>query len=333
MTIQKIDDLPSDNHTIVAEELNKNILFVAVSVHMWRGQFKIHNALVKLGKTELAKDVVTNPRWDLFPKVWREKFTAVEGRIKKVIEQTAVGADGVKFPIRGIHVIARKAAPKFFQDITIIEQQDFKPLVEEFSKRWPETVQMLKAGFEDEEAWVTAARHLPATSNDLAKRFWIERVVVPIRLDSNAEFDKLVGEEVEEFAEEIKQYGQQFTKNVAELVIKGLEDELKLAVDNLLERINDKGVIKSGTLGMVHTAFNKLQNFDFVMTDELKAKIVQAKKLMTENGPKDFNDDLKEGGTKITAQLVTYLKAVREQAATDAAIVRSFGRARRSIRT
>jgi hypothetical protein len=315
-----------------SSELSKNILFVAIYVHLWRGQFKIRGVSVQLDNVELVNKLITNPRWNLFPQEWKEKFTAVENKIKRVITELSVNTDSVKFPIKGVHIIARKSAPLFFQQINDIERKDFKPLVDIFTARWMEIVDKLQNDFDDPNAWSVASKFLPSSGPDLSKRFWIERVVVPITLDSQERFGELMGIEVDEYADEIKRYGEQFTKNVATLVTKGLEDELKSAVDNLTERITDKGIIKKGTLGLVNTAFNKLQSFEFVMTDELKAKIKDVKAVLDNSSAQDLNKDLKEDAGKVSEQLATYLKAVKAQVESDASTVRTFGRARRAIR-
>lgn len=312
----------------IAKTLNNGVVFIAVYTHMWTGQAKIRNALVKLGKEELARELVTNPRWNLLPDSWRKKFSGVHSQIQKVIDQSSIGSDEISFPIRGVHIIARRVYPDFAKSIKEIELNDFNPLVQQFTKQWPDIVEQFRKKVTDPTVWATLSSKFP-TSTKLAYKFWIEIIRVPIKLGTDTTLEAVDDQEMKEIVEQ----GQRFTKNIANLVVRGLEDELRGSIDNLLERINNKGVIKQGTLEMVKTAFKKLQDFDFVMTEELKTKINANKDLLLESDCKDLNHDIRHDTGEMAGNLAKYLQVVREQSAADANITRVFGRGRRSIRT
>lgn len=338
--------MQTDKHAYIATELSKNVAFVMVSVHRFRGLYKIPNATVEFANTTLKKDMVTNPRWDLIPKRWNEKFNTVESNIKSLIHSYCVenpeekteqnGTEAIrKFPLRGVHIIPKKSMFTFFDEVKKIEAIQFKPLVKSFGDDWKNIVTSLQLRTDDQPAavWMTMAKHLPTSSVDVMNRFWIEKIIVPITIDSNVGLETLTGKEAEDYVQEIKSYGQQFTKQVTDMIVTGLEDELKNAVDNLTNRISEGGVIKSGTLDIVKTAFQKLQSFDFIMTDDLKKKMKAAQFVMGDATPKELNKDLKESGTSsITAKLSEHLKAVRDQCIADAAVARAHGRGRRNIK-
>ena len=322
-----IQDLlaPTDS---IAKTLNNGVVFIAVYTHMWTGQAKIRNALVKLGQEELARELVTNPRWNLLPASWRKKFSGVHSQIQRVIDQTSINASEISFPIRGVHIIARRSYPDFAKSVKEIEQNDFQPLVKQFVKQWPNIMDQFRKQITEPHVWQALSSKFPSQTK-LADKFWIEIIRVPIKLGTDAALEAVDDQEMKDIVEQ----GQRFTKNIANLVVKGLEDELRDSIDNLLERINNKGVIKQGTLDMVKTAFKKLQDFDFVMTDELKAKINTHKSVLMASDCKELNHDIRHMEGQMASNLTKYLQVVREQSAADASIARAFGRGRRSIRT
>lgn len=313
----------------IAKTLNNGVVFIAVYTHMWTGQAKIRNALVKLGKEELARELVTNPRWNLLPNAWRKKFSAVHSQIQKVIDKSSIDSDEISFPIRGVHIIARRSYPDFAKEVKEIDTNDFQPLVIQFVKHWPDIIEEFRKKITEASVWAALSSKFPSPTK-LTEKFWIEIIRVPIKLGVDTATLEAVDEH--EMQDIVKQ-GQRFTRNIANLVVKGLEDELRESIDNLLERISTKGVIKQGTLEMVKTAFKKLQDFDFVMTDELKAKINTNKDLLMDSDCKDLNHDIRHDTGDMASSLVKYLQVVREQSAADATLVRAFGRGRRSIRT
>lgn len=312
----------------IAKTLNNGVVFIAVYTHMWTGQAKIRNALVKLGKEELARELVTDPRWNLLPDSWRKKFSGVHSQIQKVIDQSSIGSDEISFPIRGVHIIARRTYTYFAKSVKEIEKNDFQPLVSQFVKHWPDIVEQFRKKVTDPMVWSALSSKFP-TQTKLSDKFWIEIIRVPIKLGMDTTLEAVDDREMQEIVEQ----GQRFTKNIANLVVRGLENELHDSIDNLLERINTKGVIKQGTLEMVKTAFKKLQDFDFVMTDELKTKINANKSLLMDSDCKDLNHDIRHDSGEMASSLVKYLQVVREQSAADATIARAFGRGRRLIRT
>jgi len=322
------DQPVTGSYSDIAQTLDNSVVFIAVYTHMWTGQSKIRNALVKLGHTELEKDMVTNPRWNLLPEDWRKKFTGVHSQVQRAVDQASVSSDDVSFPIRGVHVIARRAYKEFATQIKDIEKNDFVPLVRQLVKQWPQIVDDFRKDIKDPVVWAALAPKLPQASR-LSEKFWIEIIRVPIKFSTDTTLEAVSDIEMVEIAEQ----GQRFAKNIAGMIVGGLEDELRNSIDNLLGRIHEKGVIKQATLDMVKAAFKKLQDFDFVMTDALKEKINQNKELLMNSDYKELNNDIRHDTGQIAATLVKYLQTVREQSIADAAIVRAFGRTRRAIRT
>ena len=317
----------TDDDDVIAQTLNKSVVFIAVYTHMWTGQSKIRDALVKMGHAEIAKQLVTNPRWNLLPSAWRKKFTAVHSKVQSVITKTSISSDELTFPVRGVHVISRNRYSEFAKTLKEIDTNDFQPLVKQFTTEWPSIVEGVLSQVDDLTVRSALSAKLPKTAEHLARKFWVEVIRVPIQLGGNFEAVD------DETMQEIEEQGKQFTRNVAGMITQGLEEELRNSIDNLVERIDSKGIVKAGTLDMVKTAFRKFQDFEFVMTDELKDKMKEAQKRLGEYDHQELNKDLKHGEGNTAIKLLKVLKSVREQSVTDAAVIRSFGRARRSIRT
>lgn len=328
----KAKELPlqlSDVH--VASELDKHILCCAITVHMWRGQFKIRDALVRVGEIKLADEIVTNPRWKLMPDAWSAQFGKVEQEINGLVDRTRpLNSDTHKFPLKGIDIIPRKAAPKLFKDIKSIETEKFNPLADKFVEAFPEIAEELKKQVGDSNFQMIRP-FLPTNMVNLRSRFHIEKHVVPIHFSTAGEFQEYMGEEANEFAEEIGEYAKDFATSTAQTIVSGLQDEMLKAIQNLQERISDQGVIKGGTLDMVKRAFEKIDGFSFCMTPELLQKMKVAKMQLGATDHLDLNRDLKHGTGDVAKGLSSVLGELTKQCESEAAAVLAHGRARRSI--
>lgn len=318
----------------VAQELDRKVLFVSITVHMWRGQRKAEDADVKVGEDVLPDDLRTDPRYKLMPKVWASRFTEVEGRIRRLVdEHTPRNTEVATLPLRGIDIIPRKEAKAFFDKIRELEDKVFQPLVDQFCAEWPQLVADLKNRLLNEEKkpelWERTARLLPATPAEVRRKFRIEKRVIPISFDTKIAL--LDGQDAEEFVDEVQKGISEFARATALTIVTGLQTELNEAVDNLTNRILDKGVIKSGTLNMVKLAFEKIRGFEFAATPELKKRIHEVQQQLDELDHTDLNRDLRHDAGAVAAQLASSLKELRAQTAAEAKALRGFGRQARAL--
>lgn len=339
-------ELQSNGHTNITSELTSAIDFISFSVHLWRGQYKARSAQVTVADTDVQK-LVTKPRWDLMPETWHKRFTIIEGKIRSAVNQAAVlnPADAdedneelrelFKFPVRGVRIIPRSNRNKLFDEIDTVENEEFKPAVDEFVAAWSairEQIRVSVASYPP-EIWNAISALLPATADKLRRYFWVDKLLVPIKMADDTELELLTGEKLEQHMDRARVYGANFTQRVTQMIIEGLESELKSAVDNLTNRIKEGGVIKEGTLNPVRNAFQKFKSFDFLMTDDLQTRMAIMAVTLGEYDCTDLNKDLKEAGAKsITVKIASGLKEIREKCVADMAVAKSRSKGWRNIR-
>jgi len=322
----------------LTKELDKHILCCKITVHMWRGQFKIRDAKVKVGEIQLNDELITNPRWKLLPDKWAEKFNKVEQKINNLVDRyRPLNSENCKFPLPGVEILPRKVAPKVFRQIKQIEETEFHPLVDEFVKAFPSIVETIKTNLTKEDAskgekqFNMLLPFLPRDQNWLRDKFWIEKQVVPIKFAEGAVFGLFEGDEAEEFADEIGKYAENFSRNVAQTIVAGLHEEMAKAVANLEERIATEGVVKGGTLGMVRRSFEKIKNFSFCASPEMLAKIQAVEQHLSFTSHREINEDIRHGSGDIARGLSKVLADLTKHCAAESASLMAHGRTRRTL--
>jgi len=328
----------------ITTQLAKSVAFVVVSVHMWRGQYHIRGAKVDVSGKEISDKVTTKPRWNLMPPKWREKFTNVESKLKACITKARIlNPDSdiddlgelLRFPIRGLSIIPRSRLVSLFDELEQIENGEFKSTVEAFCEDWTQVTEWARQEVKDHppEVWNAVRSFIPISAAAAGEKFSVEKIVIPIQLDEGVDMEYLSGVNATGYVKKMKEYGQNFTKRVADTIIVGLQDELGAAVDNLVNRIGEGGIIKNATIAMVRNAFDKYRAFDFLMTTDLQMKMSDLSASLGEYDCSDLNKDLKDAGAQsVTVKLAEHLKAVRAQCTEETAVMRAHGRGKRTIK-
>jgi hypothetical protein len=328
----------------ITGQLAKSIAFVVVSVHMWRGQYHIKGAKVEVSGEELSEKLTTKPRWHLMPPKWRERFTNVESKLKACINRARIlnpdtddddVGELLRFPVRGISIIPRSRLINLFDELDKIEKGEWQAAIETFEQDWPQVVEWARSEVKDHppEVWNVIRGFLPTSPKAAAERFFIDKIVIPIKLDGSTDLEYLTGKDAQQYIGKMKEYGQNFTKRVADTIIVGLQDELNNAVDTLVNRVGDGGVIKNSNLLAVKNVFEKYRAFDFLMTDDIQQQMGSLAQQLGEYDCSDLNKDLKESGAQsVTIKLAEHLKQVRLQCADHTAVMRAHGRGKRTIK-
>lgn len=327
-----------DNGVYLAKELDEHILCCKITVHMWRGQFKVRDARVRVGDVQLAEDLITNPRWKLLPDQWADRLKKIEHKINNLVDRhRPLNSESCKFPLPGVEILPRKVAPKLFKQIKDIEEKEFHPTVDKFIEAFPTIVESIRASLtkEDpvkgEKQFNLLRPFLPVDMARLRDRFWIEKQVVPIRFSEGAAFGLFQGNEAEEFADEIGKYVENFSRNMAQTIVAGLNEEMAKAVANLQERIAEEGIIKGGTLDMVRRAFEKIRNFSFCASPDMLARIKAVEQHLNATSFQELNEDIRHGPGNIVRGLSQVLADLTEQCNAEKAAMLAHGRARRTL--
>ena len=328
----------------ITSQLARSVAFVVVSVHMWRGQYNIKGAKVEVSDKEVSAKLTTHPRWYLIPPEWRERFQTIESKLKGcVLKAKIINPDDedqdvkqvLRFPIRGVSIIPRSRLVDLFEQLEDIESTEFKTAIAQFEAKWPDIIEWAKGEVKEHppEVWNAIRAIMPKSGSEAAKRFSVEKVVIPIQIGSAMDLEYLSGQDATKYIGKMKEYGKNFTKIVADTIIVGLQDELNDAVDTLVNRVGEGGVIKNSNLQAVQNVFEKYKSFDFLMTPDLQDQMFKLATQLGELDAQDLNKALKEtGATSVTAKLADHLKVIRTQCAEQSAVIRAHGRGKRTIK-
>ena len=327
----------------ITGQLARSIAFVVVSVHEWRGQYHIKGSKVEVSGEELSDKITTKPRWNLMPPKWREKFTNIESKLKACITRARIlnpetddddVKDLLRFPVRGLSIIPRNRLVTLFDELDVIENGEWNAAIKAFSDDWLNIVEWARSEVKDNEAaWNVIRMLLPASPKAAAERFFIDKIVIPIKLDGATDLEYLAGQDATQYVGKMKQYGKNFTERMVQTIIVGLQDELNGAVDKLVNRVSEGGIIKDSNIKSVRNIFEKYRSFDFLMTYELQMQMSNLAQELGEYDCTDLNKDLKDSGAaSITVKLAEHLKQLRTSCAEQVAVVRAHGRGKRTIK-
>ena len=128
----------------------------------------------------------------------------------------------------------------------------------------------------------------------------------------------------------IGQAGKEIADSVAKGVISGLSEELAEKVDSLANRLtNSKSFFKVASIEQLRTVFQKLEDFSFLSSPEVRKKLKEAQTVMNSLGSTPhtaLNENLKTSQQKIVKGMQAVLEDLTKEVKKDAG-----GRYRRSI--
>lgn len=360
------DELTDIAH--VARTLNQTVVFTHVSVHRWRGQRSIDEAVVQVEGQKANEALITVPRWKLLDAAWQEKFSKLENKLRAVISNASPS-----FPIPGVYVIPRLRARELFAQIDRLANEQFNPLADTFVAQWTDYVAGLKAKATTAQ-WEQIERALPASGSALRRKFAVVKHVIPmtgagvsavairevfselemaladvdgvtalVKTGVHNELQKalekllvhtggeLTGSDADDFAGEIEQATRKFVADAASAISDGLQKELSDAVENLRERLDTQGVVREATIEMVERAFSKLKSFSFAATPGVLARMREVETKLSQSDHAALNLDNRHGNRAVAIDLADSLKKLLAEAAKESSGLRAFGRNVRSI--
>lgn len=261
------------------------VAFINVGVGWWRGQRMIKNATVEWKHSELNDGIITKPRLKLLPEHWKKRFFDINNDIQKLLSRRTVPC-----VIRSVSVVPKHDLADLFAAINHVEQSKFRPAVSEFIRRWDDLIEELHgtltpSQFQDIE------RYLPSTPRQLERCFYIRKFVLPVQVTTDNDF----------------------LNASCGAIANELSAEISSAVDNLVARVNDKGIARKSTIGVVLRAFEKLEAFDFATSPETKEKIRQVKNDLTMLSARD---SMEEGETlsPLAQEILSTVGSIKDQA-------------------
>ena len=154
------------------EMLANNVLFAAVTVHVWRGQYEIDGATVRVGDAAVEKTLVAEPRWKLLPGEFSIRFGRIESAIRQTVQKKAL-----PFPLPGVYVLPRLSAGDVFAAVDA-KAVELGKAADELVDKWPAIVAKLEAEVPADQ-WRDVKAKLP-TAAGLRKKFGVTKRVVPV---------------------------------------------------------------------------------------------------------------------------------------------------------
>lgn len=304
-------------------ELQQHVVFAHVSVHLWRGRFKIRNPVIQVHDAAVDKSLIGDTHWTLMPEIWHKKFGKIENELRSIISSASP-----RFSIPGVYVLPRKRTAELFRKVDVCVQEKFQPLVKQFVDSWESTVADNLARAENDSQRQEVKRFLTDNCKKLGERFYVDKHVIPVAGRASKELNN---QKAVEYADEIEQHARSFLQSTAQTIADGLTEELREAIDALAQRIDDRGVVQGATIDAVRRAFAKIRDFSFAASPEILEKIRIVDDKLRDTNHQAINADSRHGDRGLSDDLVRTLRSLRQQSEADIDSFRRFGRATRSI--
>jgi hypothetical protein len=315
-------DEPADEPADEVQDITRHILFATISVHWWRGTVQIPNAKIVVDGEAVDEELASQSSYHFMPEQWRQRFNQMEKRARDVFTR----ASPKGYPVKGLTVIPAARAGELFAHLNHLIASQFEPLVEEFLTAWPILRdQQLAKLTPVQRAEIDSA--VPTNLQALRRKFRVDQYVIPVTGSGGNTLD---GTAAAAYAGAVQARAQAFLDETARSITSALSQELLDAVDNLAQRLNDKGVVRGGTLDSVRRAFDKIKGFGFAANPEVLERIQEVEAQLNVT-PQALNRDNRDGDQTITDTLVESLRRLRRAGEEEMASRSRFGRGLRAI--
>jgi hypothetical protein len=286
--------------------INNDIRFYHVSVSVWRGHALIKSSRVEVGGTVVSEQVTTRPQWKLVPDHWQRRISGIESKIEGLIRTYRVhksesrtpsdsDEDNTRFALKGVSLIPRNRVPELQAELNAIRDGDMVTIAAEIIEDWPNIVRWVREKSKSDEN--------PAASLELNQLLARQRAKLPYAFRLQHFPVNIVVEP-----------GSEIAASATEAILSGLQDELNTSIETLVGRVDEGGVIRQSNLNAIKQAFQKYQEFDFLMSPELKQKMQDLSTVINAADFKELNKSLREAGVNsVTAKLAQHLASVRNQ--------------------
>jgi hypothetical protein len=300
-------------------DITQHVVFATISVHWWRGKFKIKEADVIVSGSLVRPGMSTLPNWCFMPDYWTQRFNRVDGQLRCVLSSEAPSY----FAVRHLSILPAHKAGAIFDRLTQMVENSFDPLVKEFLQAWPalrvERLAELTPGQRAQvEPWV------PAQASTLRRFFHVQQYVVPVDgsvLKAGAAMER---------ANQVAVRANAFIDAAAYALSEPLNQELMSAVDSLAQQLDAQGVIRNASLTSLKRTFEKIKGFSFAADATVLQRIAEVESRL-DISAQDLNKDNRDGTRAIAADLIGALQRLRQAGDVEAAAVSRFGRQLRSI--
>lgn len=302
------ETVPADG---LAAVMARSVRFVMLRRGGLPGYYKVPEAHLRLGDSELDKETFVGGSLRAMPKEWTAKFNAVVGKAEAAVREAAPpAADDIPAVIPGVSVVRAGRVEDLGARVAKVAAEDFRPLVSAFAAAYPAILEDIKAKVTaaNPAAWGPLSRRLP-TQVDIVTRARLALEEIPI---------SFVGEA-----------GRNVAEQFALQVVGGLASSLEDTVVKLADKVAAGGVFKDGSFTELRRQFTLMREFDFLASAEQKATLAAAEKAFSALGDdphKTLNASMKSSAKEVVKGLTGVLDALAAECRKDAG-----GRFRRAI--
>jgi hypothetical protein len=322
--------LPSDGvHTAeeyrsLAERLSQSVMRAGVSVRWWRGRVTLTGATVEYAGRQLTREDGVRPQpIYILPAEWETRFRRLEDEIRRVIYRrrvqvyaydlaapppvTAPGTvpgnaedqlEEQRTLLSSDNIVPASAKDVIRSEISQIVRERWQPLVNEFVAAYPDILAAARTRY-DAAIW-TAVENQSPTQAALPGYFKV--VFLPLPLGVRA--DDLTVEALQDGAGD-------YLVALRESMIRQMIGTLRDASENLVARIREKGVVKTGTLEAVTSALANFRSFAGAMdADSISSQLAEAERLLSSASPTEINRSSRHGVGDIATRINEVVEAV-----------------------
>lgn len=294
-----------------------------VSTHRPRLTYKVRDATVQVKGESLNAQQVTTPSWKLMPAQMSQVLDRCENNIRKLLDQYTeqfrsggAGQDDEDAPhgylIRGLYMVPQRHVETL---LGLLHAQH--NLMRDCVREWVEDPTRLQDAIRirmGDAAYEIAKKQLP-TAASLLQSTRIDIVAIPFGLAMSQL--RRTGEQ--SFLKQARERTSEMLEQVARQMVAGPREELAETVTALKDLIERDGRVTTKSVEPIRRAFEKIQMFDFVADDTLRAKIAELKGHLDGMTPGE-----QDRQTATDSGLLGVLRSVADVALDDVRITQQF---------
>lgn len=265
-----------------------------VSVHRPRMTFKIKNAKVTTANgEELDNQKATSPAWKLMPAEMSRELDQLEGQVSRFLDQYAerfragARADDSDEPhgavIKGLHLVPQAHVETLLGHLHRIDEE-MRAVVTHWTQDSERFRAAVRSRLNSDALWEQAKALIPSLGSLLGSTR-VDIVSIPFGLAMGQL--RRAGER--SFLQQARARTGEMVEQVMHQVIAGPRQELADAVTNMAELIARDGNVSVRTVAPIRRAIEKLQVFDFVADDVLRARLADLSNMLDGVVPAEQN--------------------------------------------
>lgn len=287
--------MASNDTNAITNRLHELCELLHVSVHMPRLTRKIQqgSAVVADQESTVTLDATqaTQPAWRLMPVEMTRQLAAVDNQVTKLLRQYSVSfrsrnlggeISAARYQINGLYLVPASHAETLLSRLAELNEE-----LRELVRSWAADPERFHAAVRQklgDEAYALAQAQIPALG-ELLTATRIQTISIPF--GANAEMIRETGER--SFLRQARERSREMVEQVAANLIAEPRRELAEALTSLRTLIAEDGRVTARSLNPIRRAYEKLELFDFVADDDLRAQMTALRAQLDSMAPGEQN--------------------------------------------